>query len=280
MIKIPGGMPVIINQNLWEAVKNKMDENKKARAANSAKEIYLLSGLIYCGKCGSAMTGHRRMSGRNKTLYISYECAARKRLRNCDMKEIGKDFAEKTVIEQLYQDIFAPASMDMLADKLAQHAKLQIKEISADIAIFEKELKEVQNGINNIVDAITKGMFHESMKEKMNDLEIRKSTLSIRLEEAKRQVMINTPSREMIYNYLKKDADIKERSPEDQKKIIQTYVKKIIIYEDKIETNTIVTFDGGGEENRTPVQKHYCIGLSERSRLFKIRVLAAYRRAA
>jgi site-specific DNA recombinase len=39
------------------------------------------------------------------------------------------------------------------------------------------------------------------------------------------------PTEEMIRKYLQKDADIKNKSPEEQKRIIQAYVKKVIVYE-------------------------------------------------
>ena len=66
-----------------------------------------------------------------------------------------------------------------------------------------------------------------------------------------------------------KDADIKERSPEDQQKIIQAYVKKIDIFDDSIDIENIVTVVGGGEGSRTPVQKHSHKVFSERSPSFK-----------
>jgi len=90
-------------------------------------------------------------------------------------------------------------------------------------------------------------MFHPSMKEKMDTLEERKAALKIKLEEAKLQSNIYAPNEEMIRRYLQKDSDIKNKSPEEQKRIIQTYVKKVIVYENTIDIDTIVTFAGGGE---------------------------------
>ncbi|MEM5470096.1 recombinase family protein, partial [Celeribacter marinus] len=42
---------------------------------------------------------------------------------------------------------------------------------------LERDLKQVGTQIDKIVDAITAGMFHASMKSKMDDLEIRKAEL-------------------------------------------------------------------------------------------------------
>ena len=69
----------------------------------------------------------------------------------------------------------------------------------------------------------------------------------IRIEEAKRLAEINSPSRDFIRSYLEQDSDIKNKSLEDQKQIIQTFVVKIIVYNDRIDTYTIVDFDGGGK---------------------------------
>jgi site-specific DNA recombinase len=115
------------------------------------------------------------------------------------------------------------------------------------LKIFTDRLTGVQTEINNIVNAIAAGMFHPSMKEKMDELEARKANLAIKLEEAKLQAQIHAPPKEMIRRYLEKDADIKNKSPEEQKRIIQTYVKKVIVYENTIDIDTIVTFAGGGD---------------------------------
>ena len=48
----------------------------------------------------------------------------------------------------------------------------------------------------------------------------------------------------MLRHCLRKDAGIKSKSPEMQKRIIQAYVLKIIVYEDKIDIDNSVTFAG------------------------------------
>jgi site-specific DNA recombinase len=103
------------------------------------------------------------------------------------------------------------------------------------------------------------------MKEKIDDLEVKKANLTIKLEEAKLQAKAHAPTEEKIRKYLQKDADIKNKSPEKQKRIIQTYVKKVIVYENTIDINTIVTLAGGGEGNRTPVRRCINESFSERS---------------
>ena len=257
IIKIEGGMPRIISDEIWEKVRARMEKNKRGPAANKAKEIYLLSGLIFCGKCGGAMVGNRRYSGRNKSLYITYECSTRKRKKTCDGKDIGKDFVENTVINYLERNVFSLEAIEKLVAKISEYAASQSAEINRDIKLFTDQLAGLQTEINNIVEAIAAGMFHPSMKAKMNELEARKASLTQKLEEAKLQAETYTPTPEMIRRYLEKDSDIRNKSLEEQKRIIQTYVSKVIVHENKIDIYAIVDLNGGGEGSRTPVRNHF-----------------------
>lgn len=242
-------MPRIIDDEAWERVQDRMKKNERGPAANKAKETYLLSGLIYCGKCGGAMVGNRRYSGRNKDLYVTYECSTRKRTKACDMKAINKNYVENIVIEYLEKNIFSPEAIKKLVEKISEYAASQNAEISRDIKVFTDQLSGVQAEINNIVNAIAAGMFHQSMKEKMDELETKKANLTIKLEEAKLQAQTHAPTEDMIRKYLQKDADIKNKSLEEQKRIIQAFVQKVIVYDDRFDIFTIVDLNGGGEGN-------------------------------
>ena len=63
----------------------------------------------------------------------------------------------------------------------------------------------------------------------------------------------------LIEQYLIKDIKaINEKSANDLKTIINTYVESVFVYDDKVEINLILFFvhiNGGGEGNRTPVRK-------------------------
>ena len=240
-------MPKIIDDDLWNEVKKKMDNNKAHRGAAQAKKIYLLSGLIYCGKCGHAMTGNSRHSGRNKTLYETYECSNRKRTKQCDMRAINKSLAEKIVIDALYDNIFSKKAIENLTRKILTYAQEQNKTITEDIITYKKELKDVDSKIDNIVEAIADGLYNPVMKEKLTSLESKKNALLIRIDEAEREAILTSPSKEMIKKYLSKDSDIKEKTPQQQKKVVQNYIKKVTIYDDEVITDTIVTCLGIGE---------------------------------
>ncbi len=257
IIRVENGIPAIVSKEVFEAVKMRMNKNKRGTGERKAKEVYLLSGKIFCGKCEGALVGNRRYAGRNKTLYLTYECSTRKRNKTCDAKGINKEYIENDVIEELKNRLFSPEAIETITDKLYKFTQNQNKEITGSIKQFEKELNSTQKEIDNLINAIAAGMFHPSMKDKMDQLESKKTELTIMLNEAKMQKQINSPTKEMITGYFMKDINIKEKSLEDQKQIIQAYVTRVIVYENNIDIELIVDIDGGGEGNRTPVRKRF-----------------------
>ena len=54
-IEIPGGAPAIVSAETFEVVQQRMAKNKRAAAKNKAKEKYILTTKLFCGKCHSMM---------------------------------------------------------------------------------------------------------------------------------------------------------------------------------------------------------------------------------
>lgn len=253
IIRIPGGCPAVVSNELWGRVEKRMDENKKATGAYSAKITYLLSGLIYCGKCGGAMVGNRAKTGRNKAEYAYYECSTRKRTKNCDMKSISKPFIEEKILDALYENLFADHVIDLATDMIYKHAASKNTEIPKQIATMEKQLGSVEVEIKNIVNAIAAGMFHESMKEKMDELEASKSALKIRIDEASLQQQSHSLTREQIRSFLNRYRKIKDMTPAEQKEAIRIFVNRVTVYDDRIDIDVLTI--PGGKKNKTAIRQ-------------------------
>ena len=237
IIRLEGKLPAIIERPLWERVRAKMENNKHARGANKAKTVYILSGHIFCGKCGGAMVGKAMTGGRNKARYSYYECARRKQTRDCDKKPINKDKIEQYVIGYLYDKMFSPNSRVRLVEQISLLSSENRQRIPADLKQYRKQLSEVEVEIKNIVDAIAAGMFHDSMKDRMTDLEAQKATLSIRIKEGERQKEIAAIPQKNIEAYLKQWEDIKTAPPEKQKEAVSLFIDKVTIFDDHIDVD-------------------------------------------
>ncbi len=149
-------MPAIIDVETWLLVQARMRANKH-NAAGRAKHFYLLSGKLVCGGCGASYVGITTRGGRAKKLYGYYECGKR-----CGNKRVNKEAIEAKVLEDVYQTFFVDLSgtADMLFERQNDGAEQETK----------RRLQQTTKEIENIVDAISKGAYHERLIERLNAL--------------------------------------------------------------------------------------------------------------
>jgi site-specific DNA recombinase len=151
IIRIPNAIPALISKEDFLAVKSMMARRKRQSGVNRAKETYLLTGLIKCGKCGTSMIGNRKTAGRNKEIYHSYDCNNRKRFKTCDCKSVRKDVVEKMVIKGLEEKVFSDEGIDALVKRLNEVQQENLKQQFKKFERLKKELGEVDRQINNAV---------------------------------------------------------------------------------------------------------------------------------
>jgi site-specific DNA recombinase len=224
-----------------------MAMRKHAPAASKAKEVYLLTGLVVCGKCGGTMVGNRKQAGRNKDIYASYECNNRKRLKNCDMKAIGKAILEEFVLEEVKEKLFGKKAIRSLLKELNRINKERVGQSSKELEHANKQSTIVEQKIKNIVNAISEGMFQPAMKKALSDLETQKASLIYAIENIEKMAGINL-SEEMIEKYLEKDKRaLFTGDPIQQKLVLNKYVDKVIVFDDRVDVILkIVDLSGGG----------------------------------
>lgn len=142
--------------------------------------------MVFCGECGAAMVGnsgsYKTSSG--KIRYSYYECNKRDRKKTCENPRIRKEILEEKVLERLHSQIFSPEKLSLIAAKVNEYNKSASKEVLDEIEYLKNEQKENRKQIDNIVSAIANGANFESLKEKLSELENKKTRLAARLEEA------------------------------------------------------------------------------------------------
>ena len=86
-IVVEGGMPQIVDRDLWERVQAKLARKEKASARARGDYNYILSGKLFCGKCGKGMIGDHGTS-RNGTKFYYYTCSTKKHGGSCSKKSV------------------------------------------------------------------------------------------------------------------------------------------------------------------------------------------------
>ena len=100
----PNAIPVLVSEELFNKVQEKLAKNKKAPARHKAEESYLLTTKLYCGKCGALMFGESGVSHTGK-MYTYYKCAAAKKKKTCDKKAVRKQWLEDLVVNETMRNM-------------------------------------------------------------------------------------------------------------------------------------------------------------------------------
>ena len=150
-----------------------MAQNKKTRGARKAKVNYLLSGMIRCGEYGYAMHGNRRPSGKDGE-YISYRCGYKKSKNLCTNSEIRKELLEKFIMVELEKRLLNEVIPEIVKEV---NSKIEVEREEQRLEDLQAKLDQTNKEIDNIINAIMSGITSETLKTKMNELEVVKVNL-------------------------------------------------------------------------------------------------------
>lgn len=243
IIRIENGMPAIISKEEFQKANQRMDKNKKGPGTYKSKEIYLLSGLIFCGECGHAMSGNMRYGGRNKNKYVSYRCGNRERTKQCCNKELRREYIESYVLHELEKNIFNDAAIPFLIEKLNEYQNSKSVKNTTEADAMKRLLDEINRQIENIVNAIASGFFQSSFKDKVTELEEQKAALELKLKEIELSKATTVITEEMLRNLFSMFREfVTTRNIPECKKFIDSYVDKVVVYQDHVEVTFKVAF--------------------------------------
>lgn len=235
-IIIPDGMPRLISDELFENVQRLLEQNKHnsrghAKEVNKERGIdFWLTGKLFCGKCGDSMSG---MSGTSKhgNLYYYYTCNNHRK-KKCSKKNVVKNTIEDIVTNILKECLNNMSLKILIAEKVYTYYK---KELGSD-ENYEKSIvnsiRDVDNMLDNIMRAIEKGIFNDTVQARMLELQEQKRLLQDELElEQNRKKYELKP--EHVIKFLDSFIDdFKDNAT--RREVLYYLIEKIYVYDDKL----------------------------------------------
>jgi len=234
---IEDGVPAIIDKDTFNLVQLKLAQNVDNGGRYKAKQIYLLSGLIYCGECNSPLYGNSRKCGRNKTLYISYRCSNRDNHQGCKNKELRKEYLENYVLDSLYNNLFNDISIKKLSIMLADYNNRQANSIKDEFEVTNNELQNVSAKISNIINLVAEaGIAFDTVRGNLTELEAQKLYLEKLIRELNLRNRESLITEEMITELVNQSKDfIKTKNLAECQQFIKTYVNKVVVHSETVE---------------------------------------------
>ena len=231
-VVVPDAIPPIVPLELFEDVQEKIAKNKKAPARRKAEDDYLLTTKLYCGYCGALMFGE---SGTSRTgeVHRYYKCATAKKKKGCKKKTVRKQWLEDLVVNQTMQLVRDDAAMESIIAKVME---LQDRE-NTNLPLYEKQLRDAESGIQNMLNAIQAGILTSSTTERLAQLEDTKRELEARIAEEKlaKPKVTEEFIRFWLLRFRKLDMSLKDQ----RQALVDTFINAIYLYDDKV----LITFN-------------------------------------
>ena len=238
-IVTPGGIPAIVDEDLFNRVQQRFEQNKIAHGRPAKEDVsYLLTTKLFCGKCGTLMGGESGTSHMGNTYYY-YKCGNAKRhgKAHCDLKAIRKEPLERFVVETAIKVIFSDEIIERLIDLIMEAQQQE----NTRLPILKDQLRDTEKRLANLLEAIEQGILTPTTKQRLDELEARKEALntSILEEELKKPVLTREWMRFWFEKFRKGDM----RNMEHQRQIIDTFVNSVYVFDDRVVLNFNFTDD-------------------------------------
>ena len=227
-VRIPGGMPAIIDRQTWEDAQ--LMKRKTAKHCEASPADFLLTGKAFCGHCRKPMIGDSG-TGKSGNVHYYYTCQSHKRRAGCDKKSVRKQYLEDTVIDFLLDHCLTGSEIEKIADAVV--AASQARRKSSPLASMNAELRSVSKKIENITNAIAEGIWTSSTAEKLKELESTADDLRrniATLEYSEGQLI----DRDRVLFFLERFRNLDRSVPENRRYLIRTFLNSVYVFDDHL----------------------------------------------
>ena len=242
-VEVVGGMPRIIDDDLFKKVQDKMAVNKKAPARARAKAEYLLTTKLFCGYCKSMLVGHSSNQISTKGIvYNYYKCKNSGGGKPCKKKMVMKDYIEDIVVKEC-KALLTPKNISKIAKEVVKISANM--DDTSELKRLERALKTAYAEKDNQMTSLRKCSNDVVREMIIEDL----SKIAADIKELERQIEIER-SRHFIVTEKEVADRLTALANGDinnivyRKTLIKLFVNKIFLYDDKF----TITFNTGDEE--------------------------------
>lgn len=164
-IYIENAFAPIISRELWDKVQHIVDKlNEKRNVKGRArKNIYPLTGKIFCACCGEPFTGNSKGNGLSY-----YTCRGQDKLQICKNGSVMKSVLEDYVFGKIKELILAENHIDDIARIVLNtfDSSTADADIESDIKALKKEKADIERKLENLLDLMLDGTISKDILQK------------------------------------------------------------------------------------------------------------------
>ena len=247
--RVEGAMPQIIDRDTFDAVQSILNRKANPNAPKRRKNdggVYLLTGRVFCGHCGSPMVG---LSGKSRdgTLHHYYVCKGKRYAKTCTKSAVRRDKLERDVADAIRQHVLTDDMIEAIADLAIQQQKNAEKNPIIDA--LKAERADTQRAIDNIMCAIEQGIITPTTRSRLEEHEANAQRLDAELAAQRYAHRISESTKDELVATLRlfQRGDVDD---EDYRSaLIDTFVRSVYVFDDKYKI--VFHLGNGQQENFT-----------------------------
>lgn len=161
-IRIENAFAPIVDRDLWDRVQHIVDNLNVKRAAKgrARKNIYPLTGLVFCASCGEPFTGNSKGNG-----IAYYTCRGQDKLQICKngsvLKSSLEDFVfgkiKELILSENHIDEISRLVFDMLSDRASGDA------VASEIEALKSERADLSRRLESLLDLALDGTLSKDL---------------------------------------------------------------------------------------------------------------------
>lgn len=165
-ISIP--VPAIVDEKLFEAAQEQLQENRKHNRKRQRGAKHLLQGLLVCKKCGYSYYGKpvsNSAAKGKKRKYVYYRCIGSDAYRFggeriCSNKQIRSVFLEQAVWDDIYTLLSNP---NRIEEEYNRRLTIPQKPVSLNsMDKITSRIKDIKRGVSRLIDSYEEGLICKS----------------------------------------------------------------------------------------------------------------------
>ena len=244
-----GGMPAIIDKELFDKVQEKLQVNKRRPVSTWTREEYLLTGKIFCGKCGAPMVGVSGF-GKSGKKFCYYGCQNHLH-KKCDAHNVRKNYVEDVVLDEVHKLLADPELLNQIAD-IVYKLYLEEHDNSQELNRLNEQLKDIDARMQRLIDAIERGIAVEAITPRIEALNAERDKLNLLIADTELQPILKLTKDHILF-FLEQFRDNKVGDIKCDVRLIETFVNSVFVTDKEIKIVFNVSNDPGGPGGKRAV---------------------------
>lgn len=236
IISVGKHIPIIESKD-WIKAQTVLNQNSSKSYRKPKSSVALLSGLLYCGKCGSFMRpkGSKRLNMKGKIIY-SYLCELKEksRLHNCNIKNPNGNELDEIVFEAIKNLPQKRSEFIKNIEYLLKKSKFADSEYENQMQALNKALLENEKQIRNLVSSISKSddlSVAQYIKEEINALHTKNLDIKQEISKLEEDEALDETKFRIFKDSLKSFEENYKAVPLEQKRYILRQIVKGVYWD-------------------------------------------------